>query len=65
VQSVPSNVIASMFKFREEEFFEIEEGERAVMEQAPRVDFGTSFPAPPQAGPPPGSTPPTGGGTGS
>ena len=65
VQSVPSNVIASMFKFREEEFFEIEEGERAVMEEAPRVDFGTSSPAPPQAGPPPGSTPPTGGGTGS
>src|SRR5918999_3653411 len=68
VQSVPSNVIASMFKFREEEFFEIEEGERAVMEEAPRVDFGTTTQAQPPAGPPPappgGSQPQAGGGTG-
>ena len=42
VQSVPSNVIAGMFKFREEEYFEIDEAERATVEQAPRVDFGTS-----------------------
>ena len=42
VQSVPSNVIASMFKFREEEYFEIEEGDRATLEQAPQVDFGGS-----------------------
>ncbi|MGH2829460.1 MAG: LemA family protein [Actinomycetota bacterium] len=37
VQSVPSNVIASMFNFKEEEFFEVEE----VIRQAgpPKVDF--------------------------
>ena len=61
VQSVPSNVIASMFGFPAEPFFEIEEGDRATMEQAPRVDFGgTAAPAtPPPAGtPPPGETPP-------
>ena len=60
VQSVPSNVIASMFGFKEEPFFEIEEGDRATLEEAPRVDFGgTAAPAgqpPPPAGPPP--TPP-------
>jgi LemA protein len=73
VQSVPSNVIASMFKFEDEEFFEIEEGERAVMEEAPRVDFGTTTQGQPPAGQPPagqppvppgGSQPPAGGGTG-
>jgi LemA protein len=42
VQSFPSNVIASMFKFHEEEYFEIEEGDRATLEQAPQVDFGGS-----------------------
>jgi LemA protein len=55
VQSVPSNIIASMFGFREEEYFEIEEGDRATLEQAPRVDFtGTT---PPAAAPPPASSP--------
>ena len=61
VQSVPSNVIASTFGFREEPFFEIEEGDRATMEQAPRVDFGgTGAPAgpPPAAGQPPPGPPP-------
>jgi LemA protein len=61
VQSVPSNIIASMFGFKEEEFFEIEEGDRATLEQAPRVDFtGTSTPppvTPPPAAPPPASPP--------
>jgi LemA protein len=61
VQSVPSNVIASMFGFREEPFFEIEEGDRATLEQAPQVDFGgTTAPAgptPPASGQPP--APPT------
>jgi LemA protein len=65
VQSVPSNIIASMFGFREEEYFEIEEGDRTTLEQAPRVDFtGTTPPAaaPPPAGPPPaGPTAPPGG----
>jgi LemA protein len=61
VQSVPSNLIASMFGFKEEEFFEIEEADRATLEQAPRVDFtGTATPppaTPPPAAPPPASPP--------
>jgi LemA protein len=48
VQSVPSNVIAGMFGFKAEEFFEIEEGERATVGQAPQVDFGSQPPASPQ-----------------
>ena len=44
VQSVPSNVIAGMFNFELEEFFEIEEGERATVAQAPQVDFGSQQP---------------------
>ena len=65
VQSVPSNVIANMFGFGEEEYFEIEEADRATLEQAPRVDFGQQAPprgpttsppapAPPRGGPAPG-----------
>jgi LemA protein len=62
VQSVPSNVIASMFGFREEAYFEIEEGERATVAEAPRVDFGTAAPpTAPQPSPPPGPQPPAGG----
>jgi LemA protein len=68
VQSVPSNIIASMFKFKEEEYFEIEEADRATVEQAPRVDFGQQAPAPGQqpapgptaSNPPPGGGPPAG-----
>jgi len=63
VQSVPSNVIASMFGFPAEPFFEIEEGDRATLEEAPRVDFGgTAAPAgpTPPAGSPPAGTPPSG-----
>ncbi len=45
VQSVPSNIIASMFRFREEEYFEIEEGDRATLEQPPAVDFGGTPPS--------------------
>jgi LemA protein len=61
VQSVPSNVIASVFGFKEEPFFEIEEGDRATLEEAPRVDFGgTATPAgPPPAAPPPASAGPS------
>jgi LemA protein len=44
VQSVPSNVVAGMFNFELEEFFEIEEGERATVAQAPQVDFGSEAP---------------------
>ena len=38
VQSVPSNVIASMFHFEEEEFFEVEEALRGD-EGVPKVSF--------------------------
>jgi LemA protein len=56
-QSVPSNVIASMFNFEPEEFFEIEEADRGRMEAAPRVDFTGAAPA--EAAPPPAeATPP-------
>jgi LemA protein len=61
VQAVPSNIIASMFGFKDEEFFEIEEAVRPQVEQAPRVDFGGTAPggspAPPPAGQPPASPP--------
>jgi LemA protein len=63
VQSVPSNIIASMFGFREEEFFEIEPAMRETVEEPPRVDFGPGAPAqapqsPPQAQAPPEPAPP-------
>ena len=73
VQSVPSNVIASVFGFKEEPFFEIEEGDRATLEEAPRVDFGgtatppvapppaSAGPSTPPAAPPPGESPPPAG----
>jgi LemA protein len=62
VQSVPSNVIASMFGFRGEAYFEIEESERATVSEAPRVDFGTAAPpTSPQSSPPSGPQPPAGG----
>jgi LemA protein len=35
VESFPSNIIASIFNFKKREFFEMEEGERAV----PKVEF--------------------------
>jgi len=59
VQSFPSNVIASMFNFDEEEFFEIEEALRAAAETAPNVSFtgGAAQPPPPAA--PPASPPAT------
>jgi LemA protein len=40
VNAFPSTFIARMFNFKEEEFFEIPEAERAVVGEAPRVDFG-------------------------
>ena len=65
VQSFPSNVIAGMFGFKEEQFFEIPEAQRAVVAEAPRVDFGAaasapSVPAPSVAPPvaPPAAAPP-------
>jgi LemA protein len=63
VQSFPSNVIANSFGFKEEEFFEIPEAERAQVGQAPRVDFGAAGgtptpPAAPPAAPPASPVPP-------
>jgi LemA protein len=64
VQAFPSVVVARMFGFKEEEFFEIPDAERATVGQAPSVDFGVgaggtaapTTPTPPAPG--------TGGGTG-
>jgi LemA protein len=67
VQSFPSNVIAGMFGFKEEQFFEIPDAERAQVAQAPHVDFGAAAAAPaaptapaaPPAASPPQSPPPS------
>ena len=64
VQAFPSVVVARMFGFKEEEFFEIPDAERATVGEAPKVDFnlgGTAPTAPPSPTPP---APGTGGGTG-
>src|SRR5438067_10016096 len=50
VQSFPSALIARSFGFKEEEFFEIPQAERAVVAEAPRVDFGTGTASPAAAG---------------
>ena len=55
VQSVPSNIIAGMFNFELEEFFEIGDAERATVEQAPDVSFGSQ---PPASAPPAAPTQP-------
>ena len=64
VQSVPSNVIASMFHFEEEEFFEVEEALRGD-EGVPKVSFepgapGVSFGTPSEPSTAPPATPPAG-----
>ena len=41
VQQFPANLIAGLFGFKEEEFYEVSEEERDVMQQAPEVKFGT------------------------
>jgi LemA protein len=41
VNAFPSTFIAQMFQFKEEEFFEIPDAQRAVVGEAPRVDFGS------------------------
>ena len=63
VQAFPSNIVARSFGFQVEEFFEVPEGERAVVAEAPRVDFSPEAagtpeptpPAPPAGGPAEGS----------
>jgi LemA protein len=64
VQSVPSNVIASMFHFEPEEFFEVEEALRGD-EGVPKVSFapdapGVSFGSPSEPSTAPPATPPAG-----
>jgi LemA protein len=39
VQAFPSNVIANMFHFQNAEFFQIDPAQRAVVAEAPKVDF--------------------------
>jgi LemA protein len=64
VQSVPSNVIASMFHFEPEEFFEVEEALRGDA-GVPKVSFeagapGVSFGSPTEPSTAPPATPPAG-----
>ena len=64
VQSVPSNVIASMFHFEPEEFFEVEEALRGDA-GVPKVSFeagaqGVSFGSPSEPSTAPPATPPAG-----
>jgi LemA protein len=59
IQSFPSNLIAGMFHFTAAQFFTIDEAQRAVVEQAPRVDFSNMYGGSPAGAPAPaGSTPP-------
>lgn len=39
IQQFPSSVIANMFKFTTEKFFELDESEKAAAKKAPKVDF--------------------------
>lgn len=41
VQQFPSNIIARQFGFQSEAFFDVDEGERKLMEKAPEIKFGT------------------------
>ena len=64
VQSVPSNVIANMFHFAPEEFFEVEEALRGDA-GVPKVSFeagapGVSFGSPAEPSTAPPATPPAG-----
>jgi LemA protein len=62
VQSFPSVFVARMFRFKEEEFFEIPEAERPAVGVAPRVDFSGTGPGGTGSGPagPPSPQPPAG-----
>ena len=64
IQAFPSNVIAGLFHFQAAEFFHIDEAQRAVVGEPPRVDFGglapqtpaAPAPAAPSSGTPPAPT---------
>jgi LemA protein len=64
VQSFPSAFVARWFGFKEEEFFEIPEAERAVVGVAPRVDFSRESGAAGTGPASPGGTPSPPGGAG-
>ena len=68
IQSFPSNLIAGTFHFTPGQFFQIDEAQRAVVAEAPRVDFSNLYggasaapaataPAATTPGPPPPGTP--------
>jgi LemA protein len=59
VESFPSNIIAGMFNFKQEEFFEIEEAIRTA--GPPQVDFTREAAAGPPPAAPPATTPPAAG----
>jgi LemA protein len=72
VQAFPSNVIANMFHFQNAEFFQIDAAQRAVVAEAPKVDFSAitnatygqapgAAPAPTVPAPGAPGTPPTSG----
>ena len=42
IQAFPSNLVASQFRFTEEEFFEVEPALREAVSAPPEVDFGSS-----------------------
>jgi LemA protein len=56
LETVPTSIIAGIFNFKPREYFQTEDGDRAV----PQVSFGTAPPdtAPPAAPTPPASPPP-------
>jgi LemA protein len=64
VQSFPSNIVANAFHFQAAQFFQIDEADRAVVGEPPKVDFSSipgaaatsATPAPSSA--PPSSNPP-------
>jgi LemA protein len=59
IATIPTNIIAGMFGFTPEEFFEADEEGRAEV----RVDFGRETPAPPSPAPPSGTDTGASGGT--
>jgi len=40
IESFPSNMVASIFNFKQKELFEIEESQRAAVRKPPQVNFG-------------------------
>jgi LemA protein len=53
IQAFPSNIIAGIFHFQPADFFHIDEAQRAVEAEPPRVDFSGMSQAPAATPPPP------------